>query len=53
MINPPVSSPQIAASGSFLLGNTGQRSGSNLIGQGYHLHFPGKYATLRSFKYSG
>ena len=34
MINPLANSPQITASGSFLLGNTGLRSGSYLIGQG-------------------
>jgi hypothetical protein len=34
MINPLTNSPQIVASGSFLLGNTGQPSGSCLIGQG-------------------
>jgi plasmid stability protein len=37
MINQPASSPQIAASGSFLLGNTGPRSGSYLIGPGCYL----------------
>ncbi|MBU3899378.1 MAG: hypothetical protein KJ614_10700 [Gammaproteobacteria bacterium] len=35
MINPLINSPQIAASGSFLLGNTGRCSGSYLIGQGW------------------
>jgi hypothetical protein len=34
MINPLANSPQFAASGSFLLGNTGLLSGSYLIGQG-------------------
>jgi hypothetical protein len=34
MINPFINSHQIAASGSFLLGNTGRCSGSYLIGQG-------------------
>jgi hypothetical protein len=34
MISPASNSPQTAASGSFLLGNTGLRSGSHLIGQG-------------------
>jgi hypothetical protein len=34
MINPLTNSPQITASDSFLLGNTGRCSGSNLIEQG-------------------
>jgi hypothetical protein len=34
MINPPSNSHQIAASGSFLVGNTDCCSGSYLIGQG-------------------
>ena len=37
MINPLNNSPQITASGSFLLGNTGLCSGSYLIGQGFAL----------------
>jgi hypothetical protein len=36
MINPLTNSPQLMASGSFLLGNTVPCSGSYLIGKGYN-----------------
>ena len=46
MINPLNNSPQIVASGSFLLGNTELPSGSYLIGQGYAVRNPAVPDTL-------
>jgi hypothetical protein len=50
MINPLTNSPQITASGSFLLGNTGRCSGSYLIGQGSLLQLKLKNGLMLFFK---
>ena len=46
MINQLNNSPQITASGSFLLGNTGPCSGSYLIGQGLMLMQTGGWGKM-------
>ncbi|MDD2809389.1 hypothetical protein, partial [Rhodoferax sp.] len=46
MINPVINSHQIAASGSFLIGNTAPCSGSHLIGQGFANPGVNRFGTL-------